>query len=46
MVKKVVKYIENQEEHHRLKSLDDELNVMNNLDALKIPPDDFIESTG
>ncbi len=33
-VEKVIKYIDQQEEHHRTKSLDDELSVMHNVNVL------------
>ena len=36
MVKKVMRYIENQEEHHQSKSLADELNVMDDMNNLPV----------
>lgn len=38
-IEKVIKYIERQEEHHRLKSLDEELNVMNYINVIHNTPD-------
>ncbi len=39
MIKMVINYINKQEEHHRVKSLVDELNVMDDMNILPQPPD-------